>query len=81
MGEISATLCNYRDDVENCCTATSGLGIEKHGGLTDCSAALHKPVELLSWEERVWLDGYQRGRKHGWDEGYECAMDEYEARK
>jgi hypothetical protein len=64
MGEISAMLCNYRDNVENCCTATSGLGIEKYGGLTDYYAALHKPILWdLTALERAWVNGYRQGQK------------------
>lgn len=38
-------------------------------GLGDFSTALKKPVELFSWEERAWWNGYQRGLR----EGYEMA--------
>ena len=64
MGEISATLCNYRDDVDKCCCATSGLGIQKHGGLTDSVAALQQQMmDGLTDLEKAWVAGYIQGRR------------------
>ena len=70
MGEISATLCNYRDDVDKCCAATSGLGVPKHGGLTDLVAALQhlgiapeQKLNGLTELEKAWVAGYIQGRR------------------
>jgi len=52
------------DKDDNCCAATSGLGVQNYGGLTDGSAALQQQMmDGLTELEKAWVAGYIQGRK------------------